>query len=96
MTVTAVELIQKNLQTTSIVNRGQQVNQIKNVFEFIQKAIETSTYKIVSRAVLYRDGPEGNVIHLSKYSFTKNQFKVLNENLIFCPTPGHSSKKGRN
>ena len=32
--------------------------------------------KTVSRAIRYRDDPEGNVINLSKYSFTKKQFKV--------------------
>ena len=36
----------KNLQTASILNGGRQTNQIKNVLEFIQKAMETmSTYK---------------------------------------------------
>lgn len=28
-----------------------------------------------------------------KYLFTKNQFKVLNKNLNFCPTPGSYIKK---
>ena len=36
----------KNLQTVFILNRGQQTNQIKEAFEFIQKTTETfSTYK---------------------------------------------------
>ena len=37
--------------------------------------------KAVSRAIRYRDNPEGNVMNLSKYLFTKNQFKILNKNL---------------
>ena len=36
----------KILQTKSILNGGQQTDQIKNVLEFIQKTMETlSTYK---------------------------------------------------
>ena len=36
----------KNLQTTFILNEDQQTNQIRNVFEFIQKAMEKlSIYK---------------------------------------------------
>ena len=60
----------KNLQTASILNGGQQTDQIKNVCEFIQKTMETlSTYelrKAISRAAHYRDDLEGNVINLSK------------------------------
>lgn len=37
--------------------------------------------KTVSRAICYRDDPEGNIIILSKFSFTKNQLEVLNKNL---------------
>ena len=36
----------KNLQIASILNGGQQTNQIKNIFKFIKKTMETlSTYK---------------------------------------------------
>lgn len=41
----------------------------------------------------YRDNPERNAINLSRYSFTKSQFKVLNKNLNFCPDPGYYNKK---
>ena len=48
----------------------------------------------MSRAVPYRDDPVGILINLSKHSFTKKkQFKVLNENLNICPTPGYYNKK---
>ena len=33
--------------------------------------------------------PSGNVVNLSKHKFTIPQFKLLNKNLIFCPTPGN-------
>ena len=49
--------------------------------------------KTISRASRYRDDPDGNVMNLSKHSFTKKQFKVLSKNLIFCPTPGYYNKK---
>ena len=36
----------KNLQIASILNGGQQTNQIKNILKFIQKTMETlSTYR---------------------------------------------------
>ena len=37
--------------------------------------------------------PSGNVINLSKHSFTKTQYDLLNKNLNFCPTPGYYNKK---
>ena len=52
-----------------------------------------SLRKTISRAARYRDDPDGNVINLSKHSFTKIQFKVLHKNLNFCPTPGYYNKK---
>ena len=36
--------------------------------------------KAISRAARYRDDLDGNVINLSKHSFTKKKFKVLNTN----------------
>ena len=80
----------KNLQTASILNGGQQKNQIKNVCEFIQKAMETlSTYergKTISRATHYRDDLEGNVINLSKTILSIQQ---KFEFLIHDPTYEH-------
>ena len=31
--------------------------------------------------------PSGNVVNLSKHSFTKPQYELLNKNLNFCPKP---------
>ena len=52
-----------------------------------------STYEKKFQREFARDYAVGNVTNLSKYSFTKNQFKVLNKNLNFCLTPGCYSKK---
>ena len=52
-----------------------------------------STYEKRFQREFARDYAVGNVTNLSKYSFTKNQFKVLNKNLNFCLTPGYYSKK---
>ena len=52
-----------------------------------------STYEKKFQREFARDYPVGNVRNLSKYSFTKNQFKVVNKNLNFCLTPGCYSKK---
>ena len=79
------------MQKASIFNGGQQTNQIKNVLKFIQK--------LWKHCQLTKDNfkgsafPDGNVINLSKHSFTKIQFKVLHKNLNFCPTPGYYNKK---
>ena len=72
-------------ETASIMNEGQQRNQIKNVLEIIQKIMETlSTYK--KKQLWRRDDPEGNVINLSRYSVTTDQFKVSNKNFNFYRT----------
>ena len=50
-------------------------------------------YQLTKTGFKATNDPEGNVINLFEYSFTKNQFKVLNKNLNFCPTPGCYNKK---
>ena len=45
------------------------------------------------RSVLQSD-PNGNVINLSDYSFTKVHYKYINKNLNFYPIPGYYKKKG--
>ena len=49
--------------------------------------------KIIARSILLRNDPNGNLINLSKYSFTKGQYNLLNNNLNFCPTPRHYNKE---
>ena len=44
------------------------------------------------RSVLQSD-PNGNVINLSDYSFTKVHYKYINKNLNFYPIPGYYKKK---
>ena len=61
------------------MNGGQEVNEIKNNVNIILKSYgNIYLQKTVSRAIHYRDDLEGNV-NLSKYSFSKNQFKLLNK-----------------
>ena len=83
------------MQTVSILNRGQQTNQIKKRSRIYSKKYGNivSLQKTISMAARYRDDPDGNVINLSKHSFTKKQFKVLNKISNFCPTPGYYNKK---
>ena len=59
----------KDLQTASILNGGQQINQLKNNLEFIQKAmvIIISLRKIISRAARYKDD---SICKCNKYSKT--------------------------
>ena len=85
----------KNLQTTSILNGRQQTKHIKNLSRLYSKSCGNiiNLRKTISRATRDRDKPEGHPINFSKYSFTKNQFKLLNKNLKFYPAPGYYDKK---
>ena len=68
----------------------------KNHFRIYSKSYNGSIAnlrKTISRAARYRYERDGNVINLSKHSVTKKQFKVLNKNLNFCPTPEYYNKK---
>ena len=44
--------------------------------------------KAISRAIQHRSDPNVNMINLSKHSFTKRQYDLVNKNLNFCPRPG--------
>ena len=45
------------------------------------------------RSILLRNDLRGNIINVSKYSFTKGQDNLLNRNLNFCPTTGYYKKE---
>ena len=49
--------------------------------------------KTFTRSIPLRNDSNGNVINLSKYSFTKRQYNLLNKNLNFCQTPGYYKKE---
>ena len=51
----------------------------------IQQAIKSK--------IRYKSDPSGNVINISKYSFSLDTFKLLNKNLNFVPTPKKHNKK---
>ena len=51
----------------------------------IQRAIKSK--------IRYKSDPSGNVINISKYSFSLDTFKLLNKNLNFVPTPKKYNKK---
>ena len=42
----------------------------------------------IHKTEVFNTDPFGNVINLSKKSFTYNEFKLLNRNLNFIPNPG--------
>ena len=43
--------------------------------------------------IRYKSNPSGNVINLSKHSFSSDTFKLLNKNLNFVPTPKNYNNK---
>ena len=49
--------------------------------------------KTLQRTIRYHLDPLNNVINLSTKSFTFYEFKLLNKNLNFCPTPNRYNKK---
>ena len=75
-----------------------QTNQIKKHSRIYSKNYGNIVHlrKTVSRAAPYRADPDGNVINLSKYSFTikqKNNSQYKTKIWIFCSTPGYYNKK---
>ena len=49
--------------------------------------------KTLRQTMRYHLDPLNNVINLSTKSFTFYEFKLLNKNLNFCPTPNRYNKK---
>ena len=41
----------------------------------------------------YKSDPFGNILNLSKHSFSLNTYKLLNKNLNFIPTPKQYNQK---
>ena len=75
-----------------------QTNQIKKHSRVYSKNYGNIVHlrKTVSRAAPYRADPDGNVINISKYSFTikqKNNSQYKTKIWIFCSTPGYYNKK---
>ena len=56
---------------------------------FTQSTIQTAS---ISRSIQHKSDPSRNIINLSKHSFTKGQYDLLDKNLNFCPTPGRYNK----
>ena len=76
----------KKLAKASIVTGDHQTKQIKNMLKIIHSnnyGNYVNIQRTISRAAQYRDDPDGNVTHLSKYSFTKKQFKVLCKTFLY-------------
>ena len=84
----------KNFQTTFILNGGQQQTKSKrfsNLFKNYWNII--SLRKTISRAVQYRDDPDGNIINFSKHSFTKSNSTYYIKIWIFIQQQDITRKK---
>ena len=40
----------------------------------------------IEETIRYKYDPEGNVVNITAFSFTKSEYKLLNKNLNFIPT----------
>ena len=85
----------KNLQGASAENRGVTKSEIKrsNTSNSKYNANVNRIRKTLQRTIRYHLDPLNNVINLSTKSFTFYEFKLLNKNLNFCPTPNRYNKK---
>ena len=64
---------------------------------FIQQTMATlQNYNDQLKHFLNKDTTQVNVVNLSKYSFSKDTYKLLNKNLSFIPTSGIYSKSELN
>ena len=79
----------KTIKHQNRTNRSNEFHSTNNGnFTKLQRTIKTSLKQ--------RHDPDGCVINLSKHSFSKDTYKLLNKNLSFIPTPGIYSKSKLN
>ena len=79
----------KSIQHQSRSNRSNEFHSTKIVnFTKLRRTIKTSLKQ--------RHDQDGRVINLSKHSFSKDTFKLINNNLSFLSTPGIQSKSKLN
>ena len=79
----------KTIKHQNRSNRSNEFHSTNNGnFTKLQRTIKTSLKQ--------RHDPDGCVINLSKHSFSKDTYKLLNKNLSFIPTPGIYSKSKLN
>ena len=89
-----LKLHRKNkIGTAASVDGSQKSDKTSN--KVMQSAMQSFIRigKATSRTIQHRSDPNGNIINLSKHSFTKEgQYDLLNRNLNFCPTPAQYNK----
>ena len=51
--------------------------------------------KALEKSLRHQSDSNGNIINLTKHSFTKTEYKLLNKNLNFIPTPKVYNKNER-
>ena len=79
----------KTIKHQNRSNRSNEFHSTNNGnFTKLQRTIKTSLKQ--------RHDPDGCVINLSKHSFSKDTYKLLNKNLSFIPTPDIYSKSKLN
>ena len=79
-------------QKTAVETTQKESNKTSNNVYTKHHANFTRIRKAISRTIQHRSDPNGNIINLSKHSFTKGQYDLLNKNLNFCPTPEYYKK----
>ena len=74
----------KNVQEASEGGQSEKV-ELLSVVTFIKETMKTlATFE---KLIRHQSDPDGNIINLTKHSFTKAEYKLLNKNLNFIPNP---------
>ena len=81
----------KNVQIASTPG-GQTHRNTKLIKSLNLHSANQNTIRIQYRSIRYRSDSSGKVITLSKYSFSKAIYKLLNKNLNFVPAPKNTTK----
>ena len=78
----------KNVQEASEGDQPERV-ELLSIITFMEETLKTLvTYgKKIEKSVRHQSDPNGNITNLTKHSFTKAEYKLLNKNLNFIPTP---------
>ena len=84
--------------TKGLRRRPTKRNRITECYNIYQRNHENfdNLWKTIEKSIRHQSDQNGNIINLTKLSFKKADYKLLNKNLNFIPTPKVYNKNGAN
>ena len=81
--------IQKTYTTRGLLRRPTGKRRITECYNIHRRNYENfeNLRETIEKSIRHQSDPNGNIINLTKHSFTKAEYKLLNKNLNFIPTP---------